>query len=68
MKNDKSRKCPICNHYTFTEDEIYEVCPVCDWEDDPIQRDDPDFKGGANELSLNEYRVKWLTEHNVRAS
>jgi hypothetical protein len=33
------------------------------WEDDPIQRDDPDFWGGANSLSLNDYRVKWLAEH-----
>jgi hypothetical protein len=28
------------------------VCPVCFWEDDALQFDDPTFAGGANEMSL----------------
>jgi hypothetical protein len=37
------------------------------WEDDPIQRKDPDFWGGANDLSLNDYRAKWIAEHKRKA-
>ncbi|EGN7764477.1 hypothetical protein ISN88_004608, partial [Escherichia coli] len=32
----------------------YEICPICGWEDDPVQSADPDFSGGANSPSLNE--------------
>jgi hypothetical protein len=32
---------------------------VCGWEDDPVQRADPSFAGGANVLSLNEARAAW---------
>ncbi len=34
----------------------FEICSVCYWEDDNIQADDPDYKGGANSISLNEAR------------
>ncbi|HLN63546.1 MAG TPA: CPCC family cysteine-rich protein [Symbiobacteriaceae bacterium] len=27
---------------------------MCYWEDDPVQADDPDFAGGANESSLRQ--------------
>lgn len=37
----------------------YDVCPVCYWEDDPIQFADPDYAGGANEGSLNEDRANF---------
>ena len=37
----------------------FDICPICGWEDDDIQADDPDYPGGANELSLNEYRKQY---------
>ncbi|MDR1293783.1 MAG: hypothetical protein LBK59_02300 [Bifidobacteriaceae bacterium] len=37
--------------------------PLCDWHDDIVQNDDPDLAGGANKLSLNEYRTRWEAEH-----
>ncbi|MCL1879691.1 MAG: hypothetical protein FWF71_03605 [Actinomycetia bacterium] len=40
-----------------------EICPLCSWQDDGVQNDDPEYSGGANHLSLNEYRKKWLAEH-----
>lgn len=49
-------KCPCCHRNVFKELHCYEICPVCGWEDDPIQFDDPDFSAGANDLSLNDYR------------
>ena len=58
MMNNR-KKCPCCGKYEFEEIDFYEVCPICGWEDDPLQRDDPDYEGGANELSLNQHRAKY---------
>lgn len=53
----KKRKCVCCGYYTLEEPEGgYEICPVCFWEDDPIQNCDPEFAGGANKVCLNEAR------------
>ena len=51
--------CPCCGAEVLTEPDAYEICEVCGWEDDPVQRKDPAFKGGANELSLNQARRRW---------
>ena len=53
-------KCPCCGYHTLTEVGEYEICPVCFWEDDPVQESDPELEGGANELSLNECRKNFL--------
>jgi len=55
-----SLRCPVCDSFKFDEIGKYEICPVCKWEDDPIQRKDPDYEGGANGMSLNAYRLKYL--------
>ena len=52
----KKFRCPCCGYYTLEEVGTYEVCPVCYWEDDPVQESDPKLEGGANELSLYESR------------
>ena len=49
-------KCPCCGNYTLTEERMWEICPVCNWEDDALQFDNQNLKGGANFFSLNEYR------------
>ena len=54
--------CPCCGRYRFKEKGAYEICPVCGWEDDPVQRRDPDFAGGANALSLNKAIQKYNEE------
>ena len=43
-------KCPVCGKKVLG---YYEICD-CGWQNDPIQTNDPDYKGGANEMSLNE--------------
>ncbi len=57
----KKYKCPCCGYYTFNEkpDGKYDICPVCFWEDDPIQRDEPDYQGGANHVSLLQARINF---------
>jgi hypothetical protein len=51
-------KCRCCGYKTLFEEPFgsYEICPVCRWEDDPVQTDDPNFEGGANKESLNAAR------------
>lgn len=51
-------KCECCGCYTLPEESTgnYNICPVCYWEDDIVQIEDPDFQGGANEESLNQAR------------
>lgn len=46
--------CACCGQKTLECEDFYEICPVCGWEDDPLQRDEPDYQGGANQMSLNE--------------
>jgi hypothetical protein len=48
--------CPCCGYRTLDEQPpgTYQVCPICLWEDDQIQFQDPDYRGGANSVSLRE--------------
>jgi len=61
MIADESYPCPVCGYLTFTEplDGTYVICPVCFWEDDPVQLRDPDYAGGANTVSLNQARINY---------
>ncbi len=57
-------KCPVCGQYTFQSGPgSYEICPVCGWEDDKAQYKDPNLKGGANRLSLKEYKKQYEKNH-----
>ena len=53
--------CPVCGCLTLAEEPpgTFEVCPVCFWEDDPVQASDPGQRGGANEPSLAEARASY---------
>lgn len=46
--------CPCCTFLTLNEEPpgTFQICPVCNWEDDNVQFDDPDYEGGANGISL----------------
>jgi hypothetical protein len=54
-------RCPCCFCKTLSERDIYEICPVCFWEDDGQDEHDADLvKGGPNKaLSLNEARANY---------
>ncbi len=54
--------CPCCGSYTLSEVGAYEICPVCFWEDDPVQLSDPTYSGGANQDSLNKARENWVKQ------
>jgi hypothetical protein len=40
--------CPCCGYQTLREPPpgTFETCPVCRWEDDNIQFEDPTYEGG----------------------
>jgi hypothetical protein len=50
--------CPCCGYLTMGEEPpgTFEICPVCFWEDDNVQFEDPNYAGGANSVSLNQAR------------
>lgn len=50
-------KCKLCG---LGDIEIeHDICPICGWEDDIVQNRDTDFDGGANDMSLNQYKKFW---------
>lgn len=57
--NGSKYLCPVCNKHYFREIGTHEICPICDWINDSVQNTDPNYTGGENKLSLNEYRKKW---------
>jgi hypothetical protein len=63
MNNQKLYLCPCCGSESLGSLREYEICPVCDWEDDPVQFDNPDLIGGANSMSLNQARDQWFKNH-----
>lgn len=50
--------CRCCDYLTLSEEPTgtCEICPVCYWEDDPVQSRDLTFCGGANIANLEEAR------------
>jgi hypothetical protein len=55
-------KCPCCGYYSlYCECERnFNICPVCYWEDDPLQFLEHDYWGGANKPSLNQAKRNFL--------
>jgi hypothetical protein len=51
--------CPVCGGPVDGEPGNFDICAVCDWEDDPVARADPDSSGGANGFSLTQARRTW---------
>lgn len=46
-------RCPCCKKSYFMKNGDYNICPVCKWENDRVQNEDPTFAGGANKECLN---------------
>lgn len=51
--------CVACGLLTFEEPiGSYDICPVCNWEDDPVQARYPGSPVGANHESLFSYQQR----------
>lgn len=53
--------CDCCGYFTLSEGRgnTFEICPVCWWEDDGVQQDDPTYWGGANVLNQIDARINF---------
>ncbi|OHB71454.1 MAG: hypothetical protein A2W23_04780 [Planctomycetes bacterium RBG_16_43_13] len=53
--------CPCCGYRTLDEKPpgTFDICDVCNWEDDNVQYDNPDFEGGANIPSLRQAQINF---------
>ncbi len=45
--------CPCCGYRTMDSDGNYDICRICFWEDDPVQKEDI-YAIGANAIPLIE--------------
>lgn len=52
-------RCACCGQFTLEAENESDICPVCGWEEDSLQNSEPDYEGGANEMSLNQARRAW---------
>lgn len=52
--------CPCCGFLTLDEPGEWEICPVCFWEDDPVQTAERTSHTGANKCSLLEARQNFM--------
>lgn len=59
FKKEQAHECPVCEQSLFPCKGSFLICKICGWEDDNIQYDDHDYEGGANELSVNQYKKWW---------
>jgi hypothetical protein len=63
-----SEACPACGFRVFARGYgSYEVCPICDWEDDG-QLANPTSGGGANAESLADMQTEVLRRFPVECS
>jgi hypothetical protein len=58
-------KCPVCGD-TIILDKC-NICETCAWEQDTLQEAEPNYRGGANTESLNEYRAWWNAQQKAEA-
>ena len=58
ISQNKGFPCPCCGYLTLSEGGhwTFEICPICFWEDDKVQFEDPSYSGGANKVSLEQAR------------
>jgi hypothetical protein len=54
--------CPCCGYKSLDEEPpgTYYICEICYWEDDDVQFRDPDYEGGANEVSLRQAQKNFI--------
>lgn len=62
MSTKETNICPVCGKATLEE---FEICPVCDWQNDRVQMEHPDMEGCANNMSLNQAKKAWVNGERI---
>ena len=61
MEEATNYPCPACGYLVFSRPAgSYDICRICNWEDDPVQLQHPDLAGGANNVSLIEAQRNFI--------
>ena len=55
--------CSVCKNLVKPND--FGLCNVCGWEEDILQEENPDYRGGANPDSLNERKAWWAKQNKL---
>ena len=58
-------ECPVCGKYEFPEENSFDICPICSWQNDGVQADNHNYAGGANHFSVNEARIEFFLLKNI---
>lgn len=56
----KKFACPCCGYFTLDSRQCNDICPICFWEDDPLDNEYPDETGACNKVGLNQARKNYL--------
>jgi len=66
---DRFYPCRCCGFLTLSDPQngSYEICPVCFWEDDAVQNEDPPYAGGANRVLIRFGACEKEVAGNVRS-
>ena len=61
MTNNQLYTCPCCGYRTRDEKEYgsYNICPICFWEDDATQVENPNIIG-ANKVTLKQAQKNFI--------
>lgn len=62
--NPESHKCPVCGEYEFKDALTHDICPICGWEDDGMEINPYDEKGGPSKTFI-EYKQAFLEKRKV---
>ena len=57
LVEQEQNKCKVCGLGNIEHD--FDICEFCGWEADDLQNDIPNYSGGANDMSLNQYKQFW---------
>lgn len=60
--SERKAKCPCCGYYTCDPYNLgcYDICPVCFWEDESAENDNPEEVSEVNHISLVEARKNFI--------
>lgn len=64
MNTENNLPCPACGFLSFNGGYgSYDICSICDWEDDGVQLANPCSSGGANHKSLAQVQADALRQY-----